>query len=300
MCPAVVHLSSAAKARRAPPDGVQNRVAVPLSIVLCTRNRRSQADHVVAEVRQQIADGDDIVVIDQSDHAIGQRPGASVWVDEGRGLPRARNLGLQLARRDAILFLDDDVRLHAGCLDAHRRRLADPVVGGVVGGIHERVDRPNTRRPGLRIGWDGRVRVRLDRGVAAPTGSLKGANMCLRRSAALAAGGFDEGYVGTAFFEDADIAARIAALGYELWFEPDAAVDHESAPEGGVRQPVEAALRWRFHNTGRWLRRHRGAVGLGAALPAHTAMAVRDAWRVGRPGRATDLLVALASGYATP
>ncbi|MEZ4237535.1 MAG: hypothetical protein R3F59_15590 [Myxococcota bacterium] len=44
-----------------------------------------------------------------------------------------------------MLFLDDDARLHPGCLDAHRAAFVDPTVGGVVGQIVERVLRPNAR-----------------------------------------------------------------------------------------------------------------------------------------------------------
>jgi GT2 family glycosyltransferase len=269
-----------------------------LSIILCTRNRPDALEAVLGDVAEQVAAGDEWIVVDQSDVPMPRRPGGRVWVDEGRGLPRARNIGLGLARNPVVLFLDDDVRLHAGCLDGHRRRMADERVGGVVGGIHERVDLPNSRRPGNRVAWDGRIRVCLDRGSAAPTHSLKGANMALRASAARAAGGFDEGYGGTAFFEDADIAARIGALGYAIWYEPDAAVDHLSAPTGGVRAPPTTSMWWRFHNTGRWLARHRGPVGLGAALPAHVALSVRDALRHGSPHRIPDLLGALARGYA--
>ncbi len=269
-----------------------------ISVVVCTRNRPAAVARVVEQVWQQRWEGLDIVVVDQSEEP--QAPtqdGIRYHVDPGCGLPRARNIGLGLATGDAVLFLDDDVYLHPGCLRAHHDVYLDSRVGGAVGRIHERVDLPNTRRPGLTIGIDGRAMVCLTGAVPSRVGSLKGANMSMRRVAALAAGGFDEGFGGTAFFEDADVATRIARMGWELWYAPNAAVDHLSEPLGGVRTVPEMAVWWRFHNTGRWLALHRGWPGLVAAWPSHAAIATRDAIHRRDLGRVRQLLSALRQGF---
>lgn len=270
--------------------------APSLAVVICTRNRPERLRRVLADLREQPPD--ELVVIDQSDEPV-PLGGVAHVVDAGRGLPRARNLGLRHVRAEIVLFLDDDVLLLPGCVEAHRRAYEDPRVGGVVGRTLERSLRPNARRTTNRVDRAGRVRTRLDGLERGPIETLKGANMSFRRRALLAVGGFDEGYAGTAFLEDADASTRVAARGWALRFEPEAAVVHLSEPTGGVRVGDRLETeRWRFHNTGRFVRLHRRTA---AALPMAAvfgAVALRRAigWR--RPDVVPVLLGALWRGWS--
>jgi GT2 family glycosyltransferase len=218
-------------------------------------------------------------------------------VDPGRGLPRARNLGVELTRGDVVWFLDDDVRLRPGCLEAHRRAYADPWVGGVTGRIDEVIVRPNSRRLRNGIGLGGRVRTRLDGDRPAPLETLKGANMSMRRAALRSAGPCDEGLRGTALLEDAEWSTRVAALGWRLRFEPAAAVVHLSLPAGGCRvaDPL-ATERWRFHNTARFIRRHRPHQQLRVTA-TFALIAARRAWQWRDPGAVGALIRAWREGW---
>lgn len=119
---------------------------------------------------------------------------------------------------------------------------------------------------------------------------------------ALQAGPFDERYGGTALLEDADLSTRIAALGWRLRYEPDAAVDHLHLGAGGVRADTDSegppiALRSRFRNTAYFVRRHRGRVAALNVVPTFLALAVVRSWRAGHPGWVPGLVAAFTAGW---
>lgn len=262
-----------------------------IALAFCTTDRPLPlADALRDAVAQLPADGE-IVVIDQSATeplaqnasmiaALGD-PRVRHLHQAERSLPRARNLAIATTSAPILVFFDDDVRIHPGCLAAHATAFADERIGGVVGRIVETRVRPNSAATRNEVDAWGRVRTRLDGTAPQRIGSLKGANMSFRRSALVAAGGFDENYGGTAFLEDADASEAVVRRGLQLWFVPSAEVTHLSHPEGGVRQPdARATERWRFRNTGYFLAKHRPG-SLSRARLTFAAIAARRSaeWR---------------------
>jgi HAD superfamily hydrolase (TIGR01662 family) len=142
---------------------------------------------------------------------------------EGRGPAAARNAGWRTAEpADWVAFLDDDVRVGPDWRAALIADLAGQPdrVAGVQGVID--VPLPADRRP---TDWE--------RGTAGLAGARWiTADMAYRRTALLAAGGFDERFP-RAFREDADLALRLLDLGWEL-------------RQGSRRttHPVRPASRW--------------------------------------------------------
>ncbi len=263
----------------------------------------------IADVVAQLPDDGELLVVDQSAGSELESTRAAVQaLADPRvrhmaitppGLPNARNVGAAHTTGDLLLYLDDDVRLHAGCIAAHVAAFADPRIGGCVGRIVERVVVPNSSGTANRLAFGGRIVMNLSGTEPARVQTLAGGNMCLRRQALLAAGGFDRNYLGTAFLEDADLSTRVRRCGWDLCFEPQAALDHLSAPAGGVRvggqQTVE---RWRFHNTGYFVRRHRGRRSLPAMVATFSAIAVKRAIEWRDPSAPAMLLAALHEGWA--
>jgi histidinol-phosphate phosphatase family protein len=140
----------------------------------------------------------------------------------GRGPAAARNAGWRAARAPWVVFLDDDVvpdadwraRLQADL------RAAGPGVAAVQGRI--RVPLPADRRP---TDWERNVAALEDaRWITA--------DLAVRRSALATVGGFDERFP-RAYREDADLALRLRAAGFEL-----------SRGEREVLHPVPPAGRW--------------------------------------------------------
>ena len=134
-------------------------------------------------------------------------PGVDAKVLTGRaaGPAAARNVGWRAASHDWVAFLDDDVLPDP---DWFARLAADLTgapasAGGVQGRL--RVPLPADRRP---TDWE-----RVTAGLA--DGAWITADMAYRRVALEAAGGFDE-RLPRAFREDAELAHRVRAAGWEL------------------------------------------------------------------------------------
>ncbi|MEQ1507198.1 MAG: glycosyltransferase [Myxococcota bacterium] len=265
-----------------------------LAIVLATVDRPDAVRRVITDVRGQLRPGDELVVIDQSATPI-EAPDVRVIARSERSLPAARNAGIAATTAPIVVFFDDDVALHPGCLDAHRAAYADPTVGGAVGRIVEATLRPNARSTTNRVGRTGRIRTRLDGDAEVAIETLKGANMSLRRQALAEVGPFDPAYLGTALLEDADLSTRVRRAGWALRYLPTAAVDHHHLPTGGVRTPDP--LRWRFYNTGYFVRRHHRRALDPLVVATHAAIAVRAALRAREPAVAPRLLAAFVRGW---
>ncbi|MBU9764892.1 glycosyltransferase [Mycobacterium sp. TNTM28] len=118
--------------------------ALGLSIVICcfTSLRRAQLTDAVASALSQRAPGDQvIVVVDHNDvlHADlrATLDDEVVLTTNGfqRGLSGARNTGIELARGDVVVFLDDDARLQPGALDAVRQAFVDETVVSIGGAV---------------------------------------------------------------------------------------------------------------------------------------------------------------------
>lgn len=150
-------------------------------------------------------------------------------------LPGARNLGIELARADIIVFVDDDVVVDDGWLDAHlEAHERHPDVAGVAG---------RTRTPGrapdqllFRIDRWGRNIGGFDYPTSAPITSVRGCNMSYKRLWLERVGGFDSRFRGNAYREETDLCLRLRAAGGELLFEAAASLLHLEGDEGGCRE----------------------------------------------------------------
>lgn len=277
-------------------------------MVLATVDRPERLPALLHGLAGQLGPHDDVWVIDQSSGEAARSGEAAVaelghprvrWEARARrGLPGARNQGISRSSGEVVWFVDDDVHLHPGCLQAHRSAYDDPVVGGVAGRIVEKVLVNNATTLCNRVGRSGRVHTNLDVPQAGWVDSLKGANMSLRRLALQQAGPFDEGYRGTAFLEDADLSERVVRRGWRLRYVPEAAVDHDHAPTGGVRVGSDRAREgWRFHHTGRFVRRHRPLVGMLPVAATFAAIACRQGLAQRAPLRPAWLMGQLIRGW---
>jgi histidinol-phosphate phosphatase family protein len=147
---------------------------------------------------------------------------ATVLTSGGRGPAAARNVGWRASCAPWVVFLDDDVEVPRGwstALEADLAHAADGV-GASQGRVHVPLpaDRPATD-------WERNVAGLEDaRWITA--------DLAVRRAALVSVGGFDERFP-RAYREDADLALRLRAAGWQL-------------EEGrrAVRHPVPAAAPW--------------------------------------------------------
>ncbi len=210
---------------------------------------------------------------------------------QNRGLAAARNTALARARAELVLFLDADAVPRPDLARRITRGFEDPRLAGVGGQVLEPA--AGDAAGALPDRWRGHF-WRQTQGAEALADApfLVGACCCLRREAALACGGFDEGYRTNG--EDVDLSVRLRRAGHRLAYEPAAQVmhlrrdsvssllrmiyrhsrdqvralrRHGESPAAVVRN----AARWGPVTLGSSLRRHRDPALAALCLPCHAA-----------------------------
>ncbi|HWI07450.1 MAG TPA: glycosyltransferase, partial [Solirubrobacteraceae bacterium] len=172
-------------------------MAPTASIIVPTRLRAGYLEVALASIAPQAAaSGAEVLVVDDGPdartRACAQRHAARYVAHEtSRGLNAARNTGIDAARSDLLVFVDDDVEVRAGWLDA--LLAADAAAGAEVavltGPIHARFEDHRWRS----CGREGAPITTQDHGPRdRDVRSAWGANMTLRRTAIARAGRFDE------------------------------------------------------------------------------------------------------------
>ena len=134
----------------------------------------------------------------------GRLPLVDASSPENIGRARARNRGWRAAGGESILFLDDDIRLRPGALQAHLRAQESREAAwmGVV------LTAPDISDSILFDYLDSRGTGKLLAGQHPPARYLLTQNVSIPRSALEEIGGFDEDF-GSYGFEDMDLAFRL-------------------------------------------------------------------------------------------
>ncbi len=152
-----------------------------------------------------------------------------------QGLSHARNRALREARGEIVCFIDDDVQVEAGWLEAVAAafvRYDAALVGGKSYLIF----------PGPKPAWVDEAHERLlskldygDQPLVGTTRELFGLNYSVRKGMALQVGGFDPrlGRVGGRLTsgEEEDLQQRLQHAGGIVVYEPKAVVGHRVLPE---------------------------------------------------------------------
>jgi mycofactocin system glycosyltransferase len=192
-----------------------------------------------------------VVVDDGSPAAV---PGATLRFEHNRGPGAARNAGTELVRTPLVAFVDDDVELPDGWLDALLGHFDDPMVGLAA----PRVVTPNDGSPvaayehtasPLDLG-SAPARIRAGTRVS----YVPAAAIVCRVDAVRAVGGFDEGL---RFGEDVDLVWRLDGAGWRCRYEPASQVSHPA--RSGWRQWMQQRITY-GSSTAPLARRHRGAL----------------------------------------
>lgn len=110
--------------------GMRAKRAPGFSIIIPTYNRAAFLERAIDSVLSQIRPGDEVIVVDDGSdddtpHILGKFGDriTVIHADHG-GAGRARNLGLQRARKPLVAFLDSDDEWLSGKLDVQRAFMA--------------------------------------------------------------------------------------------------------------------------------------------------------------------------------
>ena len=142
-------------------------------------------------------------------------------------IPHAMNVGLEQARFEIVLFLDDDIIPDPNLIAAHARahETGSKIVAGQV--LQPGEDPvPDSSETSLF-----QFRSSLRQYISEPMGC----NFSVKRTLALRIGGFDENFVHVAYRYEAEFGSRALAAGERILFEPAASIRHLKASKGGTR-----------------------------------------------------------------
>lgn len=218
-----------------------------IDVVICTYNRASCLDAVLAALAQQSRNAGiswRVLVVDNASTdttarvvdthiSQGQLPGLRRVFEPEQGLTAARLRGARETTAPWIAFVDDDNFPQPTWLEAIGRAVhAHADAGGIGGKVVLDWEAP----PPAYLKEFGFCFAAQDHGDAdCVVDSLAGAGMVIRRSALAESGWLDRPLVadrvGAKLVSggDVEMAQRIRAAGYSLWFSPDAVLRHRIA-----------------------------------------------------------------------
>lgn len=200
-----------------------------ISVIIPTYNRRDRLSRVLSALARQSADPSHLEAIVVDD---GSSDGTSEWLEgqrfpfslrpirqENGGPAKARNAGVNAARGELLLFLDDDVEPTRELVQEHLRSHElerDVAVMGPLASL------PHYRQPW--VSWE---QAKLEEQYAAmirgdwePTfRQFWTGNASIARAHVVAAGGFDTALLRA---EDVELGIRLHQLGLEFRFNPRA------------------------------------------------------------------------------
>jgi glycosyltransferase involved in cell wall biosynthesis/GT2 family glycosyltransferase len=159
-------------------------------------------------------------------------------------LSMSRNIGINAAAGDIIVFIDDDaLPATPDWLERLLAPFADPEVGAVGGPVLKQ----DTDTYEFRGGWASDYGLQVFTGSDESPGGdrwvrgVRGCNCAFRRSALAEIGGFDEFY--SYYLEETDVCHRLTKAGYAIRSSPDGEVRHYIASSS--RRKGLHDLNWR-------------------------------------------------------
>jgi glucosyl-dolichyl phosphate glucuronosyltransferase len=212
------------------------------TIAICTWNRADLLSASILSVAQQLAPPSyEILVVDNASvdatrQVVSQLmttvDALRLTVEHRLGLNFARNRALTEADTDIVVFLDDDARADPTWLDGIDRAFREHPRAACIGGPI-RLEWPTPRPswfPSHALPFLGELNLSDESRKLSNDERLFGANMAVRREAAMAVGAFhtELGRRGRSLHSGGEIEffTRLQRGGNEIWWEPAASVTH--------------------------------------------------------------------------
>ena len=218
---------------------------VSLTVAIPTFGREAVLVETLRYLLDALPKGAEVLVIDQT---VQHEPATVAALDSltntGRvrilhqeaSIPKAMNRALLESTSDLVLFVDDDIipapDLVTKHLAAHQQTHVAAVVGQVLQPGEEPVDVAHTQS---RNGLKADLQFCFRSTQPAKVRNVMAGNLSVNRRAALAAGGFDENFVGVAYRFETEFARRLSRTQGPIRYEPSASIRHLAAARGGTR-----------------------------------------------------------------
>lgn len=162
-----------------------------------------------------------------------------------KNVRRKRNLGIQGAKYDIVLFLDSDVIVDRELLQRHAAAYELPETGGLLGKV-KFIDGSGPSWNLIRNSRYMDCFSFADRMTHAPWGPC--ANISYRREVLTQIGGFDETFPGLLGADDVDLGLRVCDRGFLIACDPQCIALHNYRTWGRLIDVVRRGYRWgRMH-----------------------------------------------------
>nr|WP_294525610.1 glycosyltransferase [uncultured Rhodopila sp.] len=209
-----------------------------LSVVMVLHNNFALTMQALASLRQTRDGAIELILVDsgstdETRHITRYVTGATLLrFDDNIGYLRGCNAGLAAVSSDAVLYLNNDIELTAGTVDAALARLrSDPRIGAVGGKIIR--THGMLQEAGCILWRDGSTLGYLrDQSPLCPEANfVRDVDMCsavfllARTEAVRACDGYDEAFA-PAYYEDTDLCVRLRNAGYRIVYDPSVVVHH--------------------------------------------------------------------------
>lgn len=174
--------------------------------------------------------------------------------DGWANLPAARNAGIDIAKGEVVLFVDDDVIIGKDFLENYQSVFSDSSIVSVAGRILGRgLKEPSTVSDGVETPNDPLAKTS---GQWVKSG--RGCNMAFRRDLIVSEGlRFDPAFIGGAHREESDFFSQLQSRGHRVWFEPSCTLLHLGEIGGGCRSGITEHWRTKLSYTETALRNNR-------------------------------------------
>ena len=247
---------------------------VKISVIICTKDRADDMRRTLASIEYQSMLPDEVVVVDASRddqvrELVVHSSLTTLYINSEPGLTRQRNKGVEASSGDVLVFLDDDVELVPGCLQAFADALHqnEEYVAAICGRVLNVLPRLDSKRSQLLYVVDKALQRFFMMPEERHSGYFKYSTASTRPHLSdkpgytrVLSGGcsaywksvfevirFDEHFEAYGYAEDVDTSLQIANAGYKIYYEPRAALYHY--PSGTSRMPRGDSSRMLVENS---------------------------------------------------
>jgi glycosyltransferase involved in cell wall biosynthesis len=204
---------------------------VKISVIIPTFNRNQKVQTTIQTlIRQNFpADQYEIIVVDDGSPqpvSLPEHSGHNVRLirfDKNQERSKARSTGVEAARGDILVFVDDDLIVQPDFLEHHFQAHQEWDNLLAIGKIILPPDKLS--EPGVRFRQNLEMNgIPATRGLVSQPNFCTAANMSINRKLYLRLGGFDPAITG---IEDQDFALRHTAAGGKIAYMPEAVAIHD-------------------------------------------------------------------------
>lgn len=217
-----------------------------ISVIIPSLNRQRYVENLLVDLSHQTRKADEVIVIDQSRQPYNLENCIYISMPEKLGPSQARNVGIEKAAGEILVFLDDDTHLPATFLEAITQPILDRTYQVVVGAM---ADGQGNYLPPFDQPWKVDTAWWLQAITANPCFPGKrislGFTTCcgaVHRSVFTEIGLFDPFFDPDGAGEDRELGLRMYFAGIPILYNGEAIVHHLGEMKGGRRAVPELLL----------------------------------------------------------